>query len=55
MKYLRKFETYQSVNGEPNYIGGVDGEFANDDRYSHSETKTPIWSQRMVKKYQLVK
>jgi hypothetical protein len=43
MKYLRKFETYQSVNGEPNYIGGVDGEFANDDRYSHSETKTPIW------------
>ena len=37
MKNLKTFENYEDVNGEPNYIGGVDGIWASPDREQFPE------------------
>lgn len=50
MKHLRKFnlnENYEDVNGESNYIGGVDGEWSRDE--SQSEINYDIWTTKSGK------
>ncbi|CAG7580195.1 MAG: hypothetical protein SLAVMIC_00294 [uncultured marine phage] len=37
MRNIKTFENYEGVNGEPNYIGGVDGDWAKPDREQFPE------------------